>query len=641
MNKSIGILAHVDAGKTTFAEQVLYHTKSIRNRGRVDYKNSFLDSHNIERKRGITVFSDQAIFDYNSSTYYLIDTPGHADFSTEMERAIKIMDYAIVIISGVEGVQGQTEIVWQLLRKHGIPTFFFINKMDRTGANSEAVLEEISLNLTKDVCFITESFNKGKISSETMEFIAERDEVLLEKYLENHYEKYLWINSMKNMIKENKIFPCLSGSALMDAGIESFLETLDLLTFTEYSDKEEFSGVVYKIRHDEQGNRLTFIKALSGTLKVREEIPEKVSQIRVYNGSKFKAVDKVFAGDIFAVTGLSSAAIGNGVGSLKEKINYEMVPTLKSKVIFDSNLNVKDVLSYFKLLEAEDPALNINWDERLHEIQVHIMGTIQLEVLKQLVEERFNLSVDFGPCEILYKETILTEARGCGHFEPLRHYAEVHLKLEPAERDSGIIFNNVCHTDHLTIGNQNLVHTHIYEREHHGILTGSPITDLKITLLTGRAHNKHTSGGDFREATFRALRQGLENAKNVLIEPYYRFKMEVDIDYMGRILSDIQKLNGSFEAPETSFNRAIITGRGPVATFMNYGIEFTALTKGKGKINFIFDGYDICHNEEEVIKKIGYNKNADIDYTSTSIFCSKGQAFLVSGDEAEGYMHCL
>lgn len=640
MNKSIGILAHVDAGKTTFAEQVLYHTKSIRNRGRVDYKNSFLDSHNIERERGITVFSDQAIFDYNSSTYYLIDTPGHADFSTEMERAIKIMDYAIVIISGVEGVQGQTEIVWQLLRKHGIPTFFFINKMDRTGANSEAVIEEISLNLTKDVCFITESFNKGEISSETIEFIAERDEVLFEKYLENHYEKDLWINSMKNMIKENKIFPCLSGSALMDAGIESFLETLDLLTFTEYSDKEEFSGVVYKIRHDEQGNRLTFIKALSGTLKVREEIPEKVSQIRVYNGSKFKAVDKVFAGDIFAVTGLSSAAIGDGVGSLKEKINYEMVPTLKSKVIFDSNLNVKDVLSYFKLLEAEDPALNINWDERLHEIQVHIMGTIQLEVLKQLVEERFNLSVDFGPCEILYKETILTEARGCGHFEPLRHYAEVHLKLEPAERDSGIIFNNVCHTDDLTIGNQNLVRTHIYEREHHGILTGSPITDLKITLLTGRAHNKHTSGGDFREATFRALRQGLENAKNVLIEPYYRFKMEADMDYMGKILSDIQKLNGSFEAPETSLNRVIIIGRGPVATFMNYGIEFTALTKGKGKINFIFDGYDICHNEEEVIKKIGYNKNADIDYTSTSIFCSKGQAFLVSGDKAEGYMHC-
>ncbi|WP_010233058.1 GTP-binding protein [Clostridium arbusti] len=641
MNKSIGILAHVDAGKTTFAEQVLYHTKSIKSRGRVDHKSSFLDSHNIEKERGITVFSDEGIFNYKSSTYYLVDTPGHADFSPEMERAIRIMDYAIVIISGVEGIQGQTELVWELLRKYGIPTFFFINKMDREGASAQDVLEEISLNLTKDVCFITEALSKGEMSSELIEFIAERDEVLFERYLEDGYEKNLWINSMKNMIKENKIFPCLSGSALIDVGIESFLEVLDLLTFTEYSDKEEFSGLVYKIRHDEQGNRLTFIKALSGTLRVREEIPEKVSQIRIYNGNKFKAVDKVFAGELFAVTGLSSAAIGDGVGSLKEKIYYEMIPTLKSKVIFDDAINAKDVLSYFKLLESEDPALNINWDERLYEIQVHIMGTIQLEVLKQLVEERFNLSVDFGPCEILYKETILTEAKGYGHFEPLRHYAEVHLKLEPAERNSGIIFNSVCHTDDLTIGNQNLVCTHIYEREHHGILTGSPITDLKITLITGRAHNKHTSGGDFREATFRALRQGLENTKNVLIEPYYRFKMEADIDYMGRILSDIQKLKGSFEAPQTSLNKVIIIGRGPVATFMNYGIEFTAITKGKGKINFIFDGYDICHNEEEVIKKIGYNKNADIDYTSTSIFCSKGQAFLVSGDEAKGYMHCL
>ena len=484
----------------------------------------------------------------------------------------------------------------------------------------------------------------AEMSSELIEFIAERDDVLFEKYLEDGYEKDLWLNSMKKMIKESKIFPCVSGSALQDVGIESFLEKLDILTFVEYCDEEEFSGLVYKIRHDDQGTRLTYIKALSGTLKVREEIQlgndedsiyEKVSQIRVYNGSKFKSVDKVSAGELFAVTGLSSASIGYGIGALKEKIDYEMVPTLKSKVIFDKTLNAKDVLSYFRVLEAEDPALNINCDERVHEIQVHIMGTIQLEVLKQLVKERFNLSVDFGPCEILYKETILSEANGYGHFEPLGHYAEVHLTLEPGERNSGIIFHNVCHTDNLTIGNQNLVRTHIYEREHHGILTGSPVTDLKITLLTGRAHNKHTSGGDFREATFRAIRQGLESAKNVLLEPYYRFKMEADIDYMGRILSDVQKLNGSFEAPQTSHNKVVITGRGPVAKFMYYGMEFTALTKGKGKINFIFDGYDICHNEEEIIKKIGYDKNADIDYTATSIFCSKGQAFLVSYDEAE------
>ncbi len=651
MNKTIGILAHVDAGKTTFAEQVLYHTKSIKNRGRVDHKNSFLDSHNIEKERGITVFSDQGIFNYNSSTYFLIDTPGHADFSTEMERAIGVMDYAIVIISGVEGIQGQTEIVWQLLRKHKIPTLFFINKIDRIGANIEAILEEISLNLTKEVCFVTESFNKGEMSLELIEFIAERDETLFEKYLEEGYEKDLWLNSMKRMIKENKIFPCLSGSALQDIGIESFLETLDMLTFTEYRDEEGFSGLVYKIRHDEQGNRLTYIKALSGNLKVRESISigtdensiyEKASQIRLYNGSKFETVDRVSAGELFAVTGFSSASIGQVLGASKEKIKYELVPTLKSKVIFDEAVNVKEVLSYFKILEAEDPTLNIIWDERLKEIQVHIMGTIQLEVLKQLVEERFSLSVDFGPCELLYKETILSESKGYGHFEPLGHYAEVHLKLEPGERNSGITFENICHVDDLTIGNQNLIRTHIYEREHHGILTGSPVTDLKITLLTGRAHNKHTSGGDFREATFRALRQGLENVKNILLEPYYSFKIEVDIDYMGKVISDIQKLNGSFEAPETYHSKAIITGRGPVATFMDYGMEFTSLTKGKGKINFTFDGYDICHNnEDEVIEKIGYDKNADIEYTSTSIFCSKGQAFLVSFDEAEKYMHCL
>lgn len=650
MNKTIGILAHVDAGKTTFAEQILYYTKSIRNRGRVDHKNSFLDSHNIEKERGITVFSDQAIFDYNFSTYYLIDTPGHADFSSEMERAIQVMDYAIVIISGVEGVQGQTETVWQLLRKHNVPTFFFINKIDRVGASIENVLKEIRLSLTKDVCFITDSFNGEEMSEELIEFIAEHDDELFEKYLEEGYEKDLWIGCMKSMIKENKIFPCLSGSALQDIGISNFLEKLDMLTFTTYSDEEEFSGLVYKIRYDEQGNRVTYLKALSGILKVREEICigvneskiyEKVSQIRVYNGSKFKAVDKISAGDIFAVTGLSSAAIGDGVGAFREKISYEMVPTLKSKIIFDSTLNGKDVLSYFKILEAEDPALNIVWDERLNEIQVHIMGVIQLEVLKQLVEERFNISVDFGPCEILYKETILTEANGYGHFEPLGHYAEVHLKLEPGERNSGIKFYNVCHTDDLTIGNQNLVRTHIYEREHHGILTGYSITDLKVTLLTGRAHNKHTSGGDFREATFRALRQGLEKAKNVLLEPYYRYKMEMELDDMGRVLSDIQRLNGSFDPPQIYYNKAIIMGRGPVATFMNYSMEFISLTKGKGKINFTFDGYDICHNEEKVIKKIGYDRNADIEYTSTSIFCSKGQGFLVSGNEAETYMHCL
>ena len=650
MHKTIGILAHVDAGKTTFAEQILYHTKSIKIRGRVDHKNSFLDNHKIEKERGITVFSEQGTFNYKDSTYYLIDTPGHMDFSSEMERAIQVMDYAVIIISGVEGIQGHTETVWNLLRKHNIPVLFFINKIDRVGANAENVIEDIKLNFTKKVCFIDKPLNSDELSPEIIEFIAEQDEYLLEKYLEDNYEKDLWLKSIKKLIKKSELFPCFIGSALQDIGIEDFLENLHVLTYTEYNEEEKFSGRVYKIRHDEQNNRLTYIKALSGSLKVKEEIAlpniendfcEKVNEIRIYNGDKYINVDKAEAGQIFAVTGLSSANVGDGIGTLKDKATYNMVPTLKSKVIFDESLNVKDVLRYFKILESEDPSLNIIWDEKFQEIQVYIMGVIQLEVLKNLMEERFNISIDFGPCEILYKETILDTVIGYGHFEPLKHYCEVHLKLEPGERNSGITFESVCHTDDLTVGNQNLVKTHIFERDHHGILTGSPITDIKITLLTGRAHNKHTSGGDFREATFRALRQGLEKAKNVLLEPYYSFKMEVPLDYMGRVLSDIQKLKGDFNPPETIHNKAIIKGRGPVATFINYSLEFISFTKGKGKFNFVFDGYDICHNEKEVIEKIAYDKNADIEYTSTSIFCSKGQAFLVKYNEAEEYMHCL
>ncbi|OOM13831.1 elongation factor G [Clostridium saccharobutylicum] len=720
MKKTIGVLAHVDAGKTTFSEQVLYHTNSIRSRGRVDHKDAFLDSHSIERKRGITVFSDQAVFEFNDSTYYLIDTPGHVDFSTEMERSIGIMDYAIIIISAVEGVQGHTKTVWRLLEKYKISTFFFINKLDRVGADKDKVIEEIKKNLTKDICYIDKSSIKFKadkefnyeskdnsntqnvqnnyldLNDEIIEFISEYDEVLLEKYLEGEYDEKLWKNVFRNLIKENKVFPCFAGSALQDEGILEFIYGLDELTFTNYEDlnvedcndnsslmpmfrdnilntTNKFAGYVYKVRHEATGNRITFIKCLKGELKVRDEIiyggeikannsssemgksdnsklqlsfeyeneiKEKVSSIRIYNGNKFKVVDNVKAGEVFGVTGLTNVLAGEGIGELRLKTNYEMVPTLMSKVIFDASYNIKEVLGYFKLLEAEDPALNVIWSEAIKEMHVHIMGKIQLEVLKEIVEERFNLSVEFGPCEILYKESILETAIGSGHFEPLRHYAEVHLKIEPLPRNSGIIFENKCHSDHLTIGNQNLIKTHIFEREHHGILTGSPLTDIKITLLTGRAHLKHTSGGDFREATFRALRQGLEKVKNILLEPYYKFTIEVEQDFIGRVLSDIQKMDGTFDPPEIAKDKMIVNGRGPVATFMDYPMEVIAFTKGKGHINLIYDGYDNCHNSEEVIQKRAYNKNADIEYTSSSIFCSHGQGYIVEWDEADKSMHC-
>ncbi|MBS5936905.1 TetM/TetW/TetO/TetS family tetracycline resistance ribosomal protection protein [Clostridium sp.] len=645
MKKTIGILAHVDAGKTTFSEQVLYHTNTIRNRGRVDHKTSFLDTNNIEKERGITIFSDQAIFEINDSTYYLLDTPGHIDFSSEMERTLSILDYAILIVSAVEGIQGHTETIWNLLRKYNVPTFFFINKIDRAGADLEKIIEEIKGDLTEDICYINRFMD---LDEEIIEFISERDDILLEKYLNGDYEEEEWILALKTLIKENKIFPCLSGSALQDEGIENFLNIFNGLTITNYNEVSDFSGRVYKIKYDDNGTRLTFIKALSGSLKVRDEVSygkddeiiEKVSSIRIYNGNRFSTVDKVVAGDVFAVTGLTMAEAGSGIGELKDSIDFNMVPTLMSKVIYDSSYNVKDILRYFRILESEDPALNVNWNEALQEIQVSIMGKIQLEVLKEMVDERFNLKIDFGPCEIMYKETIGDVTDGYGHFEPLKHYAEVHLKLEPNNRGEGITFENKCHADDLTTGHQNLIKTHIFERDHHGLLTGSPITDIKFTLLTGRAHNKHTEGGDFREATFRAIRQGLEKIENMLLEPYYKFKIDVDLEYMGRVISDIQRLKGSFNPPDNKLNKVTITGRGPVSTFMDYSAEILTFTKGKGSINLIFDGYDVCHNSEEVIERLEYNKNADIEYSSSSVFCSKGQGFIVPWDKVEEYMHC-
>ncbi|MCF0149000.1 MAG: TetM/TetW/TetO/TetS family tetracycline resistance ribosomal protection protein [Clostridium sp.] len=645
MKKTIGILAHVDAGKTTFSEQLLYHTNTIRNRGRVDHKNSFLDSHNIEKERGITIFSDEAIFEIGDSKYYLIDTPGHIDFSSEMERALKILDYAILIVSGVEGIQGHTETIWTLLKKYNVPTFFFINKMDRTGADLEKIIEDIKNDLTSDICYID---NLNNLNEEIIEFISERDESLLERYFNGEYNEEDWIISLKSLIKESKVYPCLSGSALQDQGIENFLSVFNDLTISDYNEEGVFSGRVYKIKHDDNGTRLTFIKALSGSLKVRDEVSygrdseiiEKISSIRVYNGTKFTTVDRVVAGDLFAVTGLSMANAGEAIGDLKDEVIFNMVPTLMSKVIFDKSYNVKDILRVFRVLESEDPALNVIWNEVLQEIQVSIMGKIQLEVLKEVLDERFNIKIDFGPYEIMYKETINNATYGYGHFEPLKHYSEVHLKLEPNTRGKGITFENKCHADDLTTGHQNLIKTHIFERNHHGLLTGSPITDIKFTLITGRAHNKHTEGGDFREATFRAIRQGLEKSENVLLEPYYKFKIDVDLNYMGRVISDIQRLNGSFNPPDTKLNKVTITGRGPVSTFMEYSEEILTFTKGKGSINLIFDGYDVCHNTEEVIERLGYDKNADIEYSSSSIFCSKGQGFVVPWDKVEEYIHC-
>lgn len=660
MKKTIGVLAHVDAGKTTFCEQVLYHTKSIKNRGRVDDKNTFLDNHEIEKQRGITIFSEQGKFYYNGSSYNLIDTPGHIDFSPEMERSIRIMDYAVVIISAVEKVQVHTKTVFRLLKKHRVPTFLFINKIDRSGIDAELLLSDIKSKLTENTVDLSDKLNiEGSditLSEELIEFIAESDEELIERYLNNDYDEKIWIYKLKEKIKKSEIYPILRGSALHDIGIHEFLEKLDLLTYTEYKNDEDFIGKVYKVKYDENRNRITYVKAIRGKMKVKDEISyivgddihtEKINSIKIYNSNKFESINEVEAGQVFGVEGLSEANTGavlykNFSSNFCEAdCELDMVPTLTSKVIFDKSLNVKEVLSIFQILQNEEPSLNIVWNENLKEIQVNIMGKIQLEVLKEILKSRFDLNIDFGKSEILYKETVKERTIGYGHFEPLGHYAEVHLCIEPGLRNSGIKFKSIAHTDNLAQGHQNLVKTHIFEKEHSGILCGYPITDIEVTLITGRAHNKHTSGGDFRQATLRALRQGLEQVENEILEPFYKFKIEVGHEYIGRVISDIQKMNGEFNNPIINEDICTIEGRGPVATLIDYPIEIISFSKGSGSIVFIFDGYDVCHNEREVISNKGYDKDRDIEYTSNSIFCSKGESYTIKGKDAKAFMHCL
>lgn len=641
MYETIGVLAHVDAGKTTFSEQLLYHTEAIRKRGRVDHQDAFLDSHDIEKSRGITVFADQAVFRFNGTEYTLIDTPGHVDFSPEMERAIGVMDAAIVIVSAADGVEGHTETVWSLLQKHEVPAILFLNKTDRESADVAAALREIRRTLSDDVCLLDDG-----LSPELVEWIAERDEELLESYLDDDYDEKRWLEAMKKMVRERRIFPAVSGSALQDTGVTDFLKWLDLLTGAEWNEDAPFAARVYKIRHDEGGRRLTFLKVLSGRLSVRDEVSlhgktEKITEIRKYSSRKFAVQNTARAGELIAVTGLSDVRAGDQIGTAGERTDFGLIPALSAAVRFDPAISPKDMLEHFMMLDAEDPSLSVIWDPHAREIRIHVMGTIQLDVLKDVVKERFGADISFGEPAILYKETIRSGVNGYGHFEPLRHYSEVHLRLEPAARGAGISFESKCHPNDLAPGYQNLVGQTLTEKPHRGLLTGSPLTDLDITLLTGRAHNEHTSGGDFREASLRALRQGLEKADNVLLEPVYDVKVKVAAELMGRILSDLQQANGRFDPPETEDGLALITGRVPVATFMDYPARFASFTNGKGSLSLHSGGYEECHNSENVIEAIGYDKDADPDYSSSSIFCAKGKGYAVPWDEAESAMHLL
>lgn len=646
MKKVIGILAHVDAGKTTFSEQILYKTNVIRSLGRVDHQNSYMDDDEIEKSRGITIFSQQAEFNYNDNTYYLIDTPGHIDFSPEAERAISVLDYSIIMISAASGVAPHTKTVYNLSEKYNIGSFVFINKTDLETADIEEIFAQIKRELNPNAVFIKDIEN---IYQALGEFLAERDEEVLELYLENKLDNNKIKEKISLMIKNRQCLPVMSGSALKDIGIDEFLKVFDMLSYTEYDENEAFIGKVFKIRHDESGNRITFIKALSGDIKVKAELSyenyaEKVNEIRFYNSSKYISKNSAQAGDIFAVTGLKTALCGDFIyldkanGATKK--DFQLNSVLTAGITIKDSTPITKCLEAVRILEEEEPMLQAEFNNDTKEITIKVMGKIQLEVLKQLMLNRFNIAIELEKPKVQYRETIAGVVMGYGHYEPLRHYAEVAIRLEP-NKGKGIEFSSECSIERLAQNYQNLVETHIFEREHKGVLTGSPLTDIKFILTDGRAHLKHTEGGDFRQATYRGIRQGLEKAENVLLEPFYSFEITALKENLGKIMTDIQKMRGSFEPAEQNGDIITIKGRGPVETFMDYNEEILAYTKGQGSVSLVFDGYDKCEVAEEVIEKIGYDKGADKENTSASVFCKKGAGYTVNWDEAEGLMHTL
>lgn len=647
MKKTIGILAHVDAGKTTFSEQLLYNTHRIRTRGRVDEKNTVLDSHEIERKRGITIFSGQSSFEYKDNTYYLVDTPGHVDFSPETERAISVMDYAVVLLSSVEGIQAHTQTLWGLLEHYRVPVFFFLNKTDRQGANPEGVIADMQAEFSErcvDVSRLPED------REAVLEAVAPFDDVLLEAFLEENMDADMWSERMGEMIRRRQLFPCFLGSALQNKGIDAFLEVFDTLTSTEYESKEKqpFWGRVYRVSHDSRGGRVAFLKICQGTLHAKEEIAfanqngetewAKVDELRVYSGDKYETVKEASAGELCAAVGLSGVHAGDRIGAGAQKGMLISEPMLSAGVQAEDGIQEKKVLEAFRTLEDEEPMLCV--ESGRTGIRVRVMGKIQLEVLEELIPRRFGFAVSFGKCKILYKETIRGSVVGSGHFEPLRHYAEVHLRLSQGEAGSGIVFDSVCPLDVLERSYQHLVRTHVFEKEHKGVLTGAPLTDVRITLLVGRAHLKHTEGGDFREAVYRAVRHGLMQAESVLLEPYYDMKLTVPSEYAGRVLSDIQRMHGVFDVPQTIGESTQITASVPASECMEYPRELSVLTGAKARIQMRSGGYKPCHNADEVIAAAGYDAERDVENTPDSVFCSHGSGFPVKWNEAAGYMHC-
>lgn len=648
---TLGILAHVDAGKTTLSEALLFTAGAIRKAGRVDKKDAFLDNYELERERGITIFSKQAVFSYEDLRITLLDTPGHVDFSTEMERTLQVLDAAVLLISAADGVQSHTRTLWKLLESYQVPVFLFVNKMDQPGADQEKILAGIQNQLSGNCVDFTPLVGTAATESkgaaleadmqEAMEAVAICDEELLNSFLT---DGRISQEQLREKIAERKVFPCLFGSALRLQGIEALLSAIAAYA-PEKTYPEAFGARVFKVTRDSQGSRLTHMKITGGTLKAKMELTcaadktEKVNQIRIYSGERFEAVNEAVAGSVCAVTGLLGTMAGQGLGMEKNLESPFLTPVLSYCLLLPEGTDPMAVMPKLKELEEEDPALSFTWEEELKEIHVHVMGEVQMEVLKVLIRERFGLEIAFGKGRIVYKETIADTVEGVGHFEPLRHYAEVHLLLEPGEPGSGLQFEADCSEDILARNWQRLILTHLEEKQHRGVLTGSAITDMKITLVSGRAHQKHTEGGDFRKATYRAVRQGLMEAMSVLLEPYYEFRLEIPEEMTGRAMTDMEKLFADFTLTERAEGRCVLTGCAPVETMRDYQKEVYAYTRGQGSLTVRLKGYMPCHNADEVIEEQHYDPEADLRNPAGSVFCSHGAGFVVPWNQVKEYMH--
>lgn len=648
---TLGILAHVDAGKTTLSEALLFTAGAIRKAGRVDKKDAFLDNYELERERGITIFSKQAVFSYEDLRITLLDTPGHVDFSTEMERTLQVLDAAVLLISAADGVQSHTRTLWKLLESYQVPVFLFVNKMDQPGADQEKILAGIQNQLSGNCVDFTLLVGTAATESkgaaleadmqEAMEAVAICDEELLNSFLT---DGRISQEQLREKIAERKVFPCLFGSALRLQGIEALLSAIEAYA-PEKTYPEAFGARVFKVTRDSQGSRLTHMKITGGTLKAKMELTcaedktEKVNQIRVYSGERFEAVNEAVAGSVCAVTGLLGTMAGQGLGMEKNLESPFLTPVLSYCLLLPEGTDPMAVMPKLKELEEEDPALSFTWEEELKEIHVHVMGEVQMEILKVLIRERFGLEIAFGKGRIVYKETIADTVEGVGHFEPLRHYAEVHLLLEPGEPGSGLQFEADCSEDILARNWQRLILTHLEEKQHRGVLTGSVITDMKITLVSGRAHQKHTEGGDFRKATYRAVRQGLMEAMSVLLEPYYEFRLEIPEEMTGRAMTDMEKLFADFTLAERAEGRCVLTGCAPVETMRDYQKEVYAYTRGQGSLTVRLKGYMPCHNADEVIEERHYDPEADLRNPAGSVFCSHGAGFVVPWNQVKEYMH--